>query len=127
MAIKPLMLKKGNDPIDPGIYEGRFIKVTEEVSKFGGSLGKTVLKLEFIIEQTPYKGRTIIYFASPTLYRGTDGKISKLFQVVSALRKNDPKDGESIQIEELIGSLCKLQLENVEGGNFQRIVKVLPI
>jgi hypothetical protein len=67
--------------------------------------------------------------ASKKLSSSKSGKNSKLFDIVKALTKSEPKTGETLDIESLIGKTCQIFVKNgkqKDGVQFQDISAVLP-
>ena len=111
------------EPIPEDMYDAAVVLIEEETGEFGD-----YLKFTFEISKGEYKGVTRTSLASKKLSKSKSGKTSKLYEYTKALTKSEPKAGESFDVEELNGKICKILVKNKEkdGIIYQTITEVMP-
>lgn len=126
MAINNIPVKEteGSKPVPEGLYKA----VVKEIKEGTGEFGDYV-KIALEIADDDYKGIIKIMVASLKLSKSKSGKNSKLFDVVKAVLKVEPKTGDNLDLNQLIGKTCQILIVNgklVDGVQYQDISKVLP-
>lgn len=112
-------------PIPEGLYKAKVTTIEEGTGGFGD-----YFKFIFEITEGEQKGVTRSAIASKKLSKSMSGSVSKLFGYFKALTKAEPKSGESVDIDQLIGKECHILVKNgkeKDGVMFQDITEVMPI
>lgn len=111
------------DPIPEGLYEAEVEKIEEDSGEYGD-----FVRVTFKITSEDYKDTLRNIIASKNLSFG-GGKNSKLYGIVKALTKEDPKPGTDIEMEKLVGSKCRILVKNgkeQDGIVYQNVTEVMP-
>jgi hypothetical protein len=126
MAIQIVVKEIEVQPAIPeGVYKAAVIKIDEGTGEYGD-----YLKFMFEIIDGEHKGVAKTLVASKKLSSSKSGKNSKLLDIVKALTKTEPKAGETLDIESLIGKSCQIVVKDgkeKDGVTYQNINTVLPI
>jgi len=126
MAINLIVKEAEIQPAIPeGMYKAALIKIEEGTGEFGD-----YLKFRFEVIDGEQKGVSETLVASKKLSSSKSGKSSKLFDIVKALTKSEPKAGETLDIEGLIGKSCQIVVKNgkeKDGVQYQNITTVFPL
>ncbi len=125
MAIQIMVKEIEVQPAIPeGVYKAAVIKIDEGSGEYGD-----YLKFMFEIIDGDQKGVSKTLVASKKLSSSKSGKNSKLLDIVKALTKTEPRAGETLDIENLIGKSCQIVVKNgkeKDGVTYQNINTVLP-
>lgn len=112
-------------PIPENLYLAKITEITESNGNFG-----PFLKIVFEIAEGEYQGTTRSLVASKKLSKGKDGKSSKLLEVVKSLTGAEPNKGETLDVESLIGKMCKVFVSNgkeKDGVVYQNVSQVISV
>lgn len=112
-----------SDPIPESLYEAEVQEIEEDTGDFGD-----FVRVTFRITSGDYKDTLRNLIASKKLSIGS-GKTSKLYAVVKALTKEEPKAGADIDLEKFVGSKCRIFVKNGkerDGVVYQNITEVMP-
>lgn len=112
-------------PIPEGVYKAALIKVEEGSGEYGD-----YLKFMFEVIEGEQKGVAKSLVASKKLSSSKSGKNSKLFDIVKALTKTEPKAGDTLDIESFVGKSCQIFVKNgkeKDGIIYQDISAVMPL
>lgn len=113
------------EPIPEGLYEAEIQEIEEDSGNFGD-----FVRIVFIIISGEHKGTLRNLIASKKLTRSSSGKNSKLFTVVKAITKEEPKPETDIDLEKLVGSKCRIFVKNgkeKDGIVYQNVTEVMPL
>ncbi len=127
MAIKVVFKQtEAPAPIPEGVYKAALVEVLEDTGDFGD-----YLKLTFEITDGEQEGTTRTMIASKKFSKskGRNAKASKLYDVVKALTKIEPDEGQELDVEDLIGKPCQIFIKDgkeKDGIVFQEISAVMP-
>ncbi len=126
MAINLTVKEAEVQPAIPeGVYKAALIKIEEGSGEFGD-----YLQFRFEVIDGEHKGVSKTLVASKKLSNSKSGKNSKLFGIVKALTKSEPKTGETLDIEALVGKSCQIFVKNgkeKDGVQYQNISAVMPL
>lgn len=113
-------------PVPVGLYQAVVKEIVEGTGNYGD-----YLKVVFEITEGENQGVARTAIASKKLSKSKSGKTSKLYNFVKALTKAEPKTGDVLDIEDLIGKTCQIFIEDGEpsedGTVFQEVTKVVPL
>jgi len=126
MAINNLTVKEteGGITVPEGLYQAKVKEIKENTGEFG-----PYVKLAFDITEGEFNGTTKTLVASLKMTRNKSGKNSKLYDAAKAILKEEPKTGDSLDLNNLIGKTCQILIINgklLDGVQYQDISKVLP-
>lgn len=107
--------------------EGVYKAILKEIKEGKGQFGE-YLSFSFEISEGESKGNVLNSLASKKLTKSDTDKNSKLFDFVKALTKIEPKLGESLDIEELVGKDCQILVRHKvkDGTTYSQISTVMP-
>lgn len=120
----PVNESDGSKPIPEGLYKAFVKEIKEGTGEFGD-----YVKIALEITEGEYEGVIKTMIASLKLSKSKNGKNSKLFDVVKAVLKTEPKPGESLDLTELIGKTCHILVvdgKEIDGNKYQNVGKILP-
>lgn len=112
------------EPIPEGVYKAVVKEVEEQTGEFGD-----YFRFVFEITEGQYKEITRNLIASKKLSKTKSGKSSKLVGVVKALTGEEPKAGDTFDVDSLVKKECQIFVENgpeKDGIVYQTISKVMP-
>lgn len=112
------------EQIPVGIYDARFVSWEEKEGNKGN-----YVRLEFAITKGEYTDTLRSLLAGSKLTKGkTQETTSKLFRTITGLLGREPKPNENISLDDLVGTDCKILVENKPGSEegWQDITKVMP-
>jgi hypothetical protein len=109
------------------VPEGMFRANLKEIKEGHGEFGDYI-QFSFEITEGEQKGKVLNSLASKKLTRSDSGKNSKIFDFVKALTRTEPRAGENLDLEELIGNACQILVRHKikDGTTYSQISTVVP-
>ena len=112
------------EPIPAGLYTASFTGWTRNE----GGLYGPFMRLEFEINDGEYTGTKRSMVCSAKLKKGTTfEKSTKLFRAVVGISGQEPEPGESLNLDDLIGTNVQILVEGSNEEGWQDVSKILPI
>ena len=107
------------EPLEPGDYRAKFTGYEEDEGEHG-----PFVKLFFELLDEEHAGKILTGIAYTKF-----NPMSKLFAWTQALLGRPIEDGEEIDLDDLVGRECMLDIEHrkTERGTFERVVAVRPV